>query len=118
MAAFQEKILFNSASLYTVPLSNRGRISIELLAIEPHGRWHDDDNDLRSYEPSFASGFYAGVGSGTIDTLTLILKLSTILKLTSLIRGCGRLVVLVLCFPVQLFTLLLQYKLPEHGSII
>jgi len=118
MAAFQEKILFNSASLYTVPLSNKIRISIELLAIEPHGRWHDDDYDLRSYEHNFAAGFFAGVGPGANDTLALILKHSTILKLIPLIRGCARLAALGVCFPVQLFTLLLQRILPEHGSII
>lgn len=74
MAAFQENILFNPASWCIAPLSNKIRCSIELLAIEPHGRWHDDDYDLRSYEPNFATGSCAGVDPGAIDTLALYLS--------------------------------------------
>ena len=118
MVAFQEIILFNPASLCTAPVSNNIRRSIELFAIWPHDRWHDDGYGLRSYEPYLATGSYVGVDPGAIETLAMIVNLYTIQKLIPPIRGCGRLVAVTVCFPVQVFTMLLPHVLPEHWSFI
>ncbi len=55
--------------------------------------------------------------SGAIETLAVPLNVYIMRNLVPPIRGFGRLVALLVCFPIQLIALILQRVLPDQGQL-
>lgn len=55
--------------------------------------------------------------SSTIETLAILTNVYIVTNLIPGIRGIGRIFALVLCFPIQLISLVLSKLLPDKGGL-
>jgi len=55
--------------------------------------------------------------TGAVETLAVMLNIYIVHNLVPPIRGFGRLITLVVCFPIQLVAIMLQRVLPDQGQL-